>query len=139
MSNKYTASDAFKQEAKLKKDYLEILTHLLTSTASILSDSFKIEFDKSYGFKIVFSPTVYELLRRFSQVLEQNNVNLSTTLAVRNEIERQQQKPADSDDDLDEDEETSKFTLINFSIEGDKDLANSKNFGFGHKSRLTIG
>lgn len=66
LSNKYTASDAFKEESKLRKDYLEILTSLLTSTASIMSDTFKIEFDKSYGFKIVFSPTVYELLRRFS-------------------------------------------------------------------------
>lgn len=66
LSNKYTASDAFKQDGKLKKDYLETLTHLLNSTSSILSDSFKIEFDKTYGFKIVFSPTVYELLRRFS-------------------------------------------------------------------------
>lgn len=66
LSNKYTASDAFKQEAKLRKDYGEVLTQLLTSTASILSDSFKIDFDKSYGFKIVFAPTIYEMLRRFS-------------------------------------------------------------------------
>ncbi len=86
LSNKYTASDAFKQDGKLKKDYLETLTHLLNSTSSILSDTFKIEFDKSYGFKIVFSPTVYELLRRFSQVLEQNNVNLGSShnMAYRN-------------------------------------------------------
>lgn len=66
LSNKYTASDAYKQDAKLRKEYQELLTHLLNSTASILNDTFKIEFDKSYGFKIVFSPTVYELLRRFS-------------------------------------------------------------------------
>ena len=70
MSNKFTASDAYKQETKLKRDFSELLTHLLTSTAAILSDTFKIEFEANYGFKIVFSSTVYELLRRFSGVLE---------------------------------------------------------------------
>ena len=113
MSNKFTASDAYKQDGKLKKEYLDILTHLLTNTASILSDTFKIDFEQTYGFKIVFSPTVYELLRRFSQVLEQNNININSSLAVRNEYKKKFGNPnhhPDSEDEFDDDEETSKFT-----------------------------
>lgn len=72
---------------------MEVLTHLLTSTASILSDTFKIEFEQTYGFKIVFPPTVYELLRRFSQVLEQSEYKLDSSLAIRNEYKTKFGKP----------------------------------------------
>lgn len=85
LSNKFTAGDAYKQDSKLKKDFLEVLTHLLTSTASILSDSFKIDFEASYGFKIVFPPTVYEMLRRFSAVLEHSEYRMENNMAIRND------------------------------------------------------
>ena len=91
------------------------------STSSILSDTFKIDFDKSYGFKIVFAPTVYELLRRFSQVLEQNGVNIS--MAMRNGDPKNRQ---DSDDEFEAEE-----------VKGG-DLGNAS-LGFGARSRLTIG
>ena len=42
LSTKFTANDAYKQESKLRKDFQDLLTHLLTSTAAILSDSFNV-------------------------------------------------------------------------------------------------
>ncbi|CDW85800.1 n-terminal domain-containing protein [Stylonychia lemnae] len=127
LSNKFTASDAYKQETKLKRDFQEMLTLLLTSTASILSDTFKIEFEQSYGFKIVFSPTVYELLRRFSFVLEQNNVNVNSSMAVRNEYKKKFANPNYHPDSDDEEQEETK---------GDAGL---RQFGFNNKVRMTIG
>eukprot|EP00349_Pseudokeronopsis_sp_Brazil_P001936 CAMPEP_0202959044 /NCGR_PEP_ID=MMETSP1396-20130829/3308_1 /ASSEMBLY_ACC=CAM_ASM_000872 /TAXON_ID= /ORGANISM="Pseudokeronopsis sp., Strain Brazil" /LENGTH=158 /DNA_ID=CAMNT_0049677421 /DNA_START=4290 /DNA_END=4766 /DNA_ORIENTATION=+ len=65
LSAKFTSSDAYKQDPKLKKEYADLLTQLLQNIALIVSDQFNIDFDKDYGFKIAFPPTVYELLRKY--------------------------------------------------------------------------
>jgi hypothetical protein len=118
LSTKFTANDAYKQENKLRKDYMDLLTALLTNTAAILSDTFNIEFDKSYGFKIVYAPTVYELLRRFEFIIDKfnnnqlgqmnPNSNNGASDVTNNFLRKAGFRPNDDsydDDDFDEDEE----------------------------------
>jgi hypothetical protein len=42
LSTKFTASDAYKLDSKLRKDYQDVLTALLSNTAAILSDTFNV-------------------------------------------------------------------------------------------------
>ncbi len=58
--------DAYRGDQKLKKDFSELFTDLLESTANVFNDQQKIEYSKDYGFLIAFPPQMYELLKRFS-------------------------------------------------------------------------
>lgn len=58
--------EAYRGDQKLKKDYFETLTDLITASSNILSDNYKAQFEENYGFLIAFPPHIYELLKRFS-------------------------------------------------------------------------
>ena len=38
MSTKYNAVEAYKQDGKLRKEYMDLLTYLLTNAAAIVGD-----------------------------------------------------------------------------------------------------
>jgi hypothetical protein len=65
LSIKFSATDAYKGDQKLKKDYHDLLNHLLDSISVIINDSFKVTYAKGYNFLIAFPPQVYELMQRF--------------------------------------------------------------------------
>jgi hypothetical protein len=63
---KFSPMDAYRGDQKLKKEYYETLTEILTASANILSDNYKVSYDKNYGFLMAFPPQSYELMQRFS-------------------------------------------------------------------------
>ena len=68
LANKFKPDDA-KLEKKLKLEYNEVFDILLRTTASILTDSLNIVYSSQYGLnQMCFSPTVYEMLKRFEFV-----------------------------------------------------------------------
>lgn len=73
LSIKFSPTDAYRNDSKLKKDYYETLNEILGSVANVVSDSFKIQYSPDYNFLISFPPHVYELLRRFSPKFSEFN------------------------------------------------------------------
>ena len=67
----YLLSDKFKAEnstldKKLKGDLGLILDSLLKALSNILQDQFGLKYQSDYGItQLTFSPTVYEMLKRF--------------------------------------------------------------------------
>lgn len=51
---------------KIRVDINEVFDNLLKSCSQIISDGFNVTYTDMYGInKICFSPTVYELLKRY--------------------------------------------------------------------------
>lgn len=68
LANKFKPDDA-KLEKRLKFEYQEVFDQLQRTTASILTDQLNIVYTPQYGInQICFSPTVYEMMKRFEFV-----------------------------------------------------------------------
>lgn len=62
---------ALKMDKKHKSEFSGILEDLLEKAAKILSDSFGIRYSEQYGIdRICFSPTVYEMVKRYEFIRE---------------------------------------------------------------------
>ena len=65
LTNRFKPDDS-KLEKKLKLELSEVFDSVLKSAASILTDSFGVNYTEEYGIdKICFSPSVYEMIKRY--------------------------------------------------------------------------
>ena len=62
LSIKFSPKQAYSIEKKLKRDFQEVLTHLLQNSAAIVTDLFNITYENSYNLKLVMPPSVYEYI-----------------------------------------------------------------------------
>jgi hypothetical protein len=68
LATKFKPEDS-KLDKRVKADYLEILDTLLKSATMIIQDSFGVKYHENFGINnISFSPTVYEMLKRYEFV-----------------------------------------------------------------------
>lgn len=80
-----------KLDKRLKAEYTQLLDALLRSAGAILSDSFGIRYTEAYGInQICFSPTVYEMLKRyeFTKLKQRELVDNEEAIAAGNNAGR---------------------------------------------------
>lgn len=62
-----------RHDKKLKNELSEVLDIMMKTNAAIISDQFNVKFDEDYGFnQKSLSPTVYELVKRFEFIRQQD-------------------------------------------------------------------
>jgi hypothetical protein len=65
LTNRFKPDDS-KLEKRLKQDLAEVFDLLLRAASTIITDSFNVGYTERYGVDcIAFSPTVYEMLKRY--------------------------------------------------------------------------
>ena len=67
ISLKFSINDA-KLENRLRKEYHDLFNNMLTNCASIVSETFNIQFTASQAYNLALPPTVYELLWRYEYI-----------------------------------------------------------------------